>query len=126
MIETKSKKNAIVGYMGYMPNNGGELEEGIGGQIDSHVPGYVGYIPGVKSENLYAKTYGKITENCSKGNFNRGIEVPTEVKYKSTTKETYVNPNTIKDQDTAEGKISGVKATTFSNAAKYVCCNADG
>ena len=73
MIEINSKKNAIVGYMGYVPSNEGYQEEGIGGQIDSHVPGYVGYIPGVKSENLYAKTYGKITENCSKGSFNRGI-----------------------------------------------------
>ena len=50
MIETRSKKNPIVGYMGYGPAN-----EGIGQQdpsagiIDSHVPGYVGYIPAVKS-----------------------------------------------------------------------------
>jgi hypothetical protein len=50
MIETRSKKNPIVGYMGYVPTN-----EGLGQQdsssdaIDSHVPGYVGYIPAVKS-----------------------------------------------------------------------------
>ena len=126
MLETRSKKNPIVGYMGYVPSNEGqELEEG--GKIgDSHVPGYVGYIPAVKSENLYAKTYGKITENCNRGNFHKGIELPNDVKYTSTTKETYVNPNIIKEQETAEGKISGVKATTFSNAAKYIICDSDG
>ena len=36
------------------------IEQFINGP-ESHVPGYVGYIPAVKSENLYAKTYGKIT-----------------------------------------------------------------
>lgn len=62
MIETRSKKSPIVGYMGYTPSNEtGEHGGGISNTIDSHVPGYVGYIPAVKSENLYAKTYGKIT-----------------------------------------------------------------
>lgn len=119
MLDTRSKKNAIVGYMGYAPSNeGAEQYDGPSSHIDSHVPGYVGYIPAVKAENLYAKTYGKITENCSKGSYNKGIELPNDVKYKSTTKDTYVNPNTIKEQEALEGKISGAKATTFSNAAK--------
>jgi hypothetical protein len=49
MIDTKSKKNAIVGYMGYVPSNDdkeGQENSHIG---ESHVPGYVGYIPAVKS-----------------------------------------------------------------------------
>jgi hypothetical protein len=61
MLETRSKKNPIVGYMGYVPANEGQEGEDAGRIGDSHVPGYVGYIPAVKSENLYAKTYGKIT-----------------------------------------------------------------
>lgn len=118
-MDVKAKKAPIVGYMGYVPaNEGGEQQEGPSGGIESHVPGYVGYIPAVKSENLYAKTYGKITENCNKGNYYKGIELPTDVKYTSTTKETYVHPNRIKDQELGEGKISGVKVSTFSNAAK--------
>jgi hypothetical protein len=119
MLETRSKKNPIVGYMGYVPSNerGEGEEEGQQG-AESHVPGYVGYIPAVKSENLYAKTYGKITENCSRGHYHKGIELPSEAKYTSTTKETYVDPRSIMEQEAQEGKISGVKATTFSNAAK--------
>ena len=45
--------------------------------------------------------------------------MPTDVKYTSTTKQTYVHPNKIKDHEQIEGKISGVKVSTFSNAAKY-------
>lgn len=74
MIDTKSKKNPIVGYMGYSPSNEAANEYSDSGKItEAHIPGYVGYIPGVKSENLYAKTYGKITENCNQGHFNKGI-----------------------------------------------------
>jgi len=62
MIGVKNKKNHIVGYMGYQPGaESAENQDLSPTIIDSHVPGYVGYIPAVKSENLYAKTYGKIT-----------------------------------------------------------------
>ena len=61
MLETKSKKNPIVGYMGYVPDREHQEGEEAPHISESHVPGYVGYIPAVKSENLYAKTYGKIT-----------------------------------------------------------------
>jgi hypothetical protein len=30
------------------------------------VPGYSGYVPGARSENIYGKTYGKVTEESSK------------------------------------------------------------
>lgn len=99
MIEIKNKKNPIAGYMGYVPPNeqtAQEQQDYNPAGIDSHIPGYIGYIPAVKSENLYAKTYGKITENCFKGNYHRGIELPVDVKYTSTTKETYVHPGSIK------------------------------
>jgi hypothetical protein len=80
----------------------------------------VGYIPSVKSENLYAKTYGKITEGCSRGDHPKGIEFPPEIKYRTTSQETYGDPNEIKAKELKEGKISGVKISTFYNADKYV------
>ena len=45
---------------------------------------------------MYGKTYGKITEECSKGTYSRGIELPKDVKYNSTTKSTYKDPISIK------------------------------
>ena len=50
MIEIKNKKNPIAGYTGCMPMK--EKEDDPYHQhrdIDSHVPGYVGYIPSVKA-----------------------------------------------------------------------------
>ena len=86
MTDIKNKKSHIVGYMGYSPSHQTDQNDNLGPSTDSHIPGYVGYIPAIKSENLYAKTYGKITQNCSKGSYHKGIELPTDVKYVSTTK----------------------------------------
>lgn len=50
MIEVKNKKNPIVGYMGYQPGaESAENQDVSPTTIESHVPGYVGYIPAVKS-----------------------------------------------------------------------------
>lgn len=40
------------------------------------------------------------------------------MKYNSTTKSTYKHPNEIKNQELSEGKMNGVKLSTFSNVAK--------
>lgn len=48
MAEIKNKKNPIAGYMGYVPS-GQDRDQSGGVIIDSHIPGYVGYIPAVKS-----------------------------------------------------------------------------
>ena len=71
MIEV-NKKNAIAGYMGFVPSQD-DKDDGKGVQIDSHIPGYVGYIPAVRAENIFANTYGKTTENCAKKNYPKGI-----------------------------------------------------
>lgn len=48
MADIKNKKQPIAGYMGYVPTNE-EKDNTNGNYIDSHIPGYVGYIPSVKS-----------------------------------------------------------------------------
>ena len=48
--------------------------------------GYAGYVPGVKSENLYGQTYGKTSFTSSAGTFQRGIDQPAHVKYNTTMK----------------------------------------
>ena len=98
MIEIKNKKNPIVGYMGWSPSKLQQEDNSSGINQDSHIPGYVGYIPSVKAENLFANTYGKVTQNCHKGNYPKGIEHPPEIKYVSTTKGTYVDPKNIKKE----------------------------
>ena len=60
----------IPGYTGYQPGqNSSEMpeacfigEEGTGNTIGNHVPGYQGHLPGIKAENVYAKTYGRTSK----------------------------------------------------------------
>ncbi len=99
MIEIKNKKDPIAGYTGCMPmKETGNSEYSKQRDLQSHIPGYVGYIPSVKAQNLFAQTYGKVTENCHKNNYQKGIEHPADVKYKSTTNDTFVHPNSVKAQ----------------------------
>ena len=61
MIEIKNKKDPIAGYTGCMPMREKDNTDQQHRNIDSHIPGYGGYIPSVKAENLFAQTYGKTT-----------------------------------------------------------------
>lgn len=38
---------------------------GVEFKVRSHVPGYSGYVPGARSENIYGKTYGRVTEEST-------------------------------------------------------------
>lgn len=48
MAEIKNKKNPIAGYMGFVPT-ANDKDDNQGNILDSHIPGYVGYVPSVKS-----------------------------------------------------------------------------
>ena len=43
--------------------------------------GYGGYVPGVKSENVFGQTYGKTSYASSASAFHRGINEPADLKY---------------------------------------------
>lgn len=53
--------------------------------------GYCGHIPGIVSENMYAKSYGKNTAKALHGDFSRGIDLPKHEKYRSQSQSEY-NP----------------------------------
>jgi hypothetical protein len=73
LMDFKTKKDPIPGYTGCLPQKEENLSEFQQISTNGQIPGYVGYIPSIKPENLYGKTYGKITENCYNGRFNQGI-----------------------------------------------------
>jgi len=50
-----------------------------------HIPGYSGHVAGVYAENLYAKTYGKMTLKAVGGEFFKGCVQPSEEQYKTTS-----------------------------------------
>ena len=56
-----------------------------------NIVGYGGYVPGVKSENVFGGSFAKTT-GASQGNtINRGFDAPTQEKYKSMTQATYTD-----------------------------------
>ena len=69
--------------------------------------GYAGYVPGVKSENLYGQTYGKTSYTSSAGTFQRGIDQPAHVKYNTTMKNEFGQHDASKHETTAQ--IVGVQ-----------------
>ena len=54
--------------------------------LNFHCLGYGGYVPGVKSENVFGQTYGKTSYASAAGNFHRGIDEPANIKYQSMFK----------------------------------------
>ena len=73
----------------------------------SNFIGYGGYLAGVKSENVYGQTYGKISYQSTAGDIQRGIDQPAHVKYNSTFKSEFIKHSDKKFETTAQ--IVGVQ-----------------
>jgi hypothetical protein len=50
-----------------------------------HIPGYAGFVPNIKSENIYGKSFAKGTAAAVNEEFDRGVNfnVPTHARYLS-------------------------------------------
>ena len=61
----------------------------IGGPTDNvkaqHVPGYQGYVPNIKSENLYGKSYAKVTGQAINNEFIKGVALPARDRFMTQT-----------------------------------------
>jgi len=92
-------QNAIPGYTGHKPELVNHPETDIQQQKEprKHIPGYGGYVPGVKSENVFGQTYGKTSFASSAKNFPKGIDQDPHVKYQSVMKSEFVNHSEIAD-----------------------------
>ena len=75
-------------------------------QVRSLTPGYGGFVPSIKAENMFAKTYGKTTYKSSTGEYNKGRDLPAEKKYVSMFGKEFVDQKKVL-YDTA-AKIVGV------------------
>ena len=61
------------------------------------IPGYSGYIPGVRSENLHGSTYGKTIKQSEHGGTTKGINQPTGQRFMSTNQANFVDQMTYHD-----------------------------
>lgn len=68
----------------------------------SHIPGYAGYVHSIKSENLYADTFGRITSNVNSYQYVKGQDVPPREKYVSTATKTNIPPSEMLRRTAAE------------------------
>jgi len=119
MFET-NYRNSIPGYTGHVSTKVENDVPLINREARKHIPGkiaipllylfslgYGGYLAGVKSENVYGQTYGKISYQSTAGAIERGIDQAANTKYKSSFSAEFVKHSDKKFETTAE--IVGVQ-----------------
>ena len=79
------------------------------------MPGYAGYIPSIKPENLYSKTFMALTTQVDKGSFYTGTDHPCDEKYHTTNKLTYT-PKTIPHKINPQKNARRLSRTYHSNS----------
>jgi len=129
-------KDSIPGYTGHKRHN---LETGAGPDLQQkkdpskQIPGkpiendlillgYCGYIPGVKSENVFGETFGKTTYASSAQNFHRGLEEPAHIKYTSMMKGEFIDHATKRDKIQTTAQIVGVhrEEASFKRVSSFI------
>ena len=53
------------------------------------IPGYTGFISGVKAENVFAQSYSNGTAKSFKQNITRGFNLQDQKRFQSTNRRTY-------------------------------------
>ena len=87
----QDRRGFLPGYTGHIPKQvNPEVVVGPTGPRPQ-IPNYQGFIPGVKSENLFGKTYGQVTETSALNTYNKGRDLPKEEKFKTVTQDNYTN-----------------------------------
>jgi hypothetical protein len=59
--------------------------------MNLQISGYAGYIQAMKPENMFGKTYGTITYLSSAGMYNKGADVPSDLRYRSTQSDAFID-----------------------------------
>lgn len=104
-------KDSIPGYTGHrqMTDDLGPVDQQQGKEPRKQIPGYGGYIPGIKSENVYGETYGKTSFASSAKTFVRGMEEPPHLKYDTTMKKEFIDHATRTDHIQTTAELVGVQ-----------------
>ena len=90
----------MAGYTGHIPTV--QKEEFINQIVHTkHIPGYMGFVSSIKSENKYGESYGKETAQSLAGTIPKGTDVPSYIRYTSTARNDFKEKSNFK-QSTAE------------------------
>ena len=63
---------------------------------NKHIPGYMGYVPSIKSENKFGESYGKETSESLAGKIPKGSDVPPHIRYTSLSREHFIDQSRVK------------------------------
>ena len=87
-------KSSLPGYTGHQQS---KIEEDVVQRepAKKHIPGYGGYIPGVKAENVFGKTYAKVTQMSGANKIHRGMDEPPAIKYGSMFKSEFIEHSKV-------------------------------
>lgn len=118
MFEGTRLQYIVPGYTGHIPKSFFEQQGAnfVDEKPSNHIPGnffvaplsgYAGVIKSMKAENLFAKTYGKITYQVQHNDYFKGRDIPPEIRYKSQLQDTFQNQNNVQLRTAAE--IVGVR-----------------
>ena len=87
----------VPGYTGHIPSMRDQTETvDIEPLTNGHIPGYAGYVNKIKPENLYGKSFGKITFDI------HSDKVEGEKQFQTTAQKTFVDQSTIKTRTAFE------------------------
>jgi hypothetical protein len=87
-------KQHLPGYTGYRPQY---VNDGFSSPVPSsnsnchinRIPGYCGYIPGVKAENVFGESYGKTSGYSGRGEIVRGFDQDPIEKFRSVAQQSF-------------------------------------
>lgn len=103
-------------------NNSKAGENWLGGPTQNlkaqHVPGYAGYVPQVKSENLFGKSFAKTTGSAINGEYNKGQQPPLNERFQTMQQVEFGKENYRRLKDTTDPAESKdiVDASQFHDA----------
>eukprot|EP01017_Pseudomicrothorax_dubius_P048876 TRINITY_DN8996_c0_g2_i2.p1 TRINITY_DN8996_c0_g2~~TRINITY_DN8996_c0_g2_i2.p1 ORF type:complete len:241 (+),score=50.42 TRINITY_DN8996_c0_g2_i2:75-797(+) len=110
MLEGNRLSYVVPGYTGHIPKNIAHLSEPPKSDTKGQIPGYGGFVPSIKSENLFGRTFGRTTQIVTQGEeYNKGLDVEVKTRYTSLQRETFINQRDVRQRTAAE--IVGVNHT---------------
>ena len=89
-------------------------------QHKNRVPGYQGYVPSIKSENVFGGTFGKTTTQQKEGKIKAGFDCDNSERYRSVVQGVYteqMQPKVFGRQPGASGG-SGAITMDFEQAKR--------
>ena len=87
----------VPGYTGHIPSTRDQQETpSLEPLSNGHIPGYAGYVNKIKPENLYGKSFGKITYDI------HSDRVQAEKPFQTTAQQTFVDQSTIRTRTAFE------------------------